>query len=63
MTGLVEKIVDKCTRSDSPNVQPAPSTNNKDRRLLGLAFDKLSPYDYLANCDTYVVRNLQLHDP
>ena len=47
-----KKIVDKCTRSGSPNVQPAPSSHHKDRRLLGLAFDKRSPYDYLSGCDT-----------
>ena len=47
-----QKIVDKCTKSGSPNVQPAPSSHNKDCRLLGLAFDKKSPYDYLHNCDT-----------
>ena len=39
-----KKIVDKCTRSDSQNVQPAPSSSSNDRRLLGLAFDKVSPY-------------------
>ena len=47
-----KKIVDKCTRSGSPNVQPAPSTHNGDKKLLGLAFDKRSPYDYSVNCDT-----------
>ena len=47
-----KKIVDRCTRSGSPNVQPAPSTDNGDRRLLGLGFDKVSPYNYLDNCDT-----------
>ena len=47
-----KKIVDKCTRSDSQNVQPAPSSSSNDRRLLGLAFDKVSPYNYLRNCDT-----------
>ena len=47
-----QKIVDKCTRSGIPNVQPAPSSHHKDHRLLGLAFDKSSPYDYLSGCDT-----------
>ena len=47
-----KKIIDKCTRSGSPNVQPAPSSHNKDHRLLGLAFDKVSPHNYLRNCDT-----------
>ena len=47
------KIIDKCTRSDSLNVQPAPSSYyKKDQRFLGLAFDKVSPYNYLLNCDT-----------
>ena len=47
-----KKIIDKCTRKGSPNVQPAPSTHSRDRKLLGLAFDKVSPYNYFANCDT-----------
>ena len=32
------------------NIQPAPSTYSKT--LLGLTFGKLSPYNYLTNCDT-----------
>ena len=47
-----KKIVDKCTRSASQNVQPAPYSGNDDHKLLGLAFDKVSPHDYLVNCDT-----------
>ena len=48
-----KKIVDKCTKSGSPNVHPAPSLHaTNDRRLLGLAFDKVSPYNYWGNCDT-----------
>ena len=47
-----KKIIDHCTRSGSPNIQPAPSTPNKDRKLLGLAFDKVTPYNYLSNTDT-----------
>ena len=47
-----KKIVDKCTKSGSPNV---PSSHNKNPRLLGLAFDKLSPYDCLVNCDSYYI--------
>ena len=47
-----QKIVDKCTRKESQNVPPAPSSHHKDRRLLGLAFDKWSPYSYLIDCDT-----------
>ena len=47
-----KKIIDQCTKSGSPNIQPAPSTNKGDRRLLGLAFDKVSPYKYLHNSDT-----------
>ena len=48
-----KKIIDKCTHRGSPDVQPAPSSNTKDRVLLGLAFDKRSPYNYLNNCDTF----------
>ena len=42
-----EKIVDKCTHSNG--VQPAPQNG----LINGLVFDKQSPYDYKANCDTY----------
>ena len=41
------KIVDKCTAKNG--VQPAPENTN----AIGLIFDKASPYDYKANCDTY----------
>jgi len=44
-----EKIIDLCTRGESTNVQPAPSG---DPALLGIAFDKHSPYKYYYNCDT-----------
>ena len=44
-----KKIVGKCKRR--MGVQPAPSGHIKKHSLLGLAFDKLSPYDYLRNCD------------
>ena len=47
-----KKIIDKCTRSESASIQPAPSTSRNDHRLLGLAFDKMSPYNYFKNCDT-----------
>ena len=47
-----KKIIDTCTRSGSPNVQPAPSINSGDHKLLGLGFDKVSPYNYVSNCDT-----------
>ena len=47
-----KRIIDKCTNSRSQNVQPAPSSHNNDPRLLGLTFDKVSPYDYSINCDT-----------
>ena len=46
-----KKIIDKCTKSRA-NIQPAPSIHNRDRKLLGLAFDKVSPYNYYGNCDT-----------
>ena len=45
------KIIDDCTRSGSPNVQPAPFAG-RDDKLLGLAFDKRSPCDPKVNCDT-----------
>ena len=44
--GLVEyqyvfKIIEKCSRSDTTNVQLAHSTHgSNDHKLLGLAFDK-----------------------
>ena len=42
-----QTLVDECTyRND---VQPAPENNY----AVGLTFDKFSPYDYKANCDTY----------
>jgi len=47
-----EKIIDLCTRSGNPNIQPAPSANGGNRALLGIAFDKESPYNYYSNCDT-----------
>ena len=50
----VVKIVDKCTRSDKPIVHPAPSIHSRadsDRNILGLAFDKRTPYDYNADCE------------
>ena len=42
-----EKIIDKCYANNG--VQPAPQNG----LVNGLAFDKHSPYDYKANCDTY----------
>jgi len=42
------KIVDKCT-SGNNGVQPAP----ENHFIIGLTFDKYSPYNYKANCDTY----------
>ena len=44
-----EKIIDKCDNYYNA-VQPAPQNN----LIIGLAFDKQSPYDYKANCDTYI---------
>jgi len=55
MTGLVECwwISRKLLISvGSPGVQPVPSYNGGDSALLGLAFDKVSPYNYAANCNT-----------
>ena len=52
---ILRSLKSVATRSDTTNVQPAaPSThgsNDHRSRLLGLAFDKLSPYNYLAICD------------
>ena len=53
-----KKIVDLCTNDDKPNQQPAPSAQaaptaqQNDPALLGLAFDKTSPHDYITNYDT-----------
>ena len=47
-----KKIVDQCNKEGSQNVQPAPSANGGDLALLGLTFDKVSPYNHLLNCDT-----------
>ena len=44
-----EKIVDKCISSINNGVQPAPENN----LVIGFTFDKESPYNYKANCDTY----------
>ena len=41
------KIVDKCTQANG--VQPAP----ENRLVIGLTFDKKSPYNYKASCDTH----------
>jgi len=41
------KIVDKCTSNNG--VQPAPENN----LVIGLTFDKVTPYNYKRNCDTY----------
>ena len=42
-----EKIVDRCISNNG--IQPAPRSN----LTVGLTFDKHSPYNYKANCDTY----------
>ena len=42
-----KKIVDKYTQANG--VQPAP----ENACAIGLTFDKYSPYNYRANCDTY----------
>ena len=43
----LRKIVDKCTQANG--VQPAPQNN----LVVGMTFDKYTPKDYTANCDTY----------
>ena len=47
-----KKIMDSCAHEVNRNIQPAPSSHSKNREMLGIAFDKASPYDYLQNCDT-----------
>ena len=42
-----EKIVDNCTQRKG--VQPAPDNIG----VIGLTFDKYTPYDHKTNCDTY----------
>ena len=59
------KIVDSCSKNQ--NIQPAPSSHSKNREMLGLAFDKTTPYNYLHNCDTTDVtlnspRDCRWHD-
>ena len=44
------KIIDRCGRNI--DIQPAPSAQTNPN-LLGLAFDKRSPYNYHSNCDTF----------
>ena len=43
------KLVDKCIINNG--VPPAPSVHVSG--ILGLNFDKKTPYDYNANCNTY----------
>ena len=45
-----KKIVDNC--KNDQNVQPAPSSHSKNYEMLGIAFDKRTPYDYLVDCNT-----------
>ena len=49
---LVEpkKILDQCRYN--VNIAPAPSADQGDRRLLGIALDKVSPTNYFKNCVT-----------
>ena len=42
-----KKIVDNCATNNG--VQPAPENNF----AIGLTFDKHTPYDHAANCDSY----------
>ena len=46
-----KKIVDQCTTANK-GILPAPSSHSTNPNLLGLAFDKHSPYNHLQNCDT-----------
>ena len=48
------KVVDYC--KNSSGVQPYPSTSDHacgDLSILGIYFDKTSPYDARINCDLY----------
>ena len=48
-----KRILDKCTNGNwTRGIPPAPSANNYYRGLLGIAFDKHSPGNIDANCDT-----------
>ena len=53
------KLVERCTRNYG--VEPAPFSGY-DESLLGLAFDKHSPHDYQANCDTIEGTFSEPHD-
>ena len=44
-----QKVIDKCRRN--VGTPPAPSIHSTG--IFGLTFDKLSPYNYYFNCDTY----------
>ena len=44
-----EKVIDKCTKFSG--VEPAPSVHVSG--IFGLNFDKRTPTNYYANCDTY----------
>ena len=44
-----KKIVDNC--KNSQNIHPAPSSN-KNYEMLGIAFDKRTPYNYQVDCNT-----------
>ena len=45
-----KKLIDRCTTA-SNGVPPAPSVHYSG--ILGLTFDKITPYKYYVNCDTY----------
>ena len=53
-----KKIVDKCTTNSG--VQPAPVAS----LILGITFDKITPYNYINNCDTLdsLLRDCRWHD-
>ena len=44
------KIVDKCSSSYSNGIQPSP----ENKHMIGLKFDKKSPYNHYRNYDTFV---------
>jgi len=47
-----KKIFDLCTNKERLNQQPAPSAQQNNPALLGLAFDETSPHTSNVNCDT-----------
>ena len=47
-----KKVVDKCARSINNGKPPSPSIQSNSG-ILGLGFDKETPFEHYTNCDTY----------